>query len=75
MIQEMHDVLKCAKQCMRGAQERSKFYVDFKRSLIEFEIGHEVFLKVTPKYLVLKLGQSIANSQENRSSSVCISLA
>lgn len=33
MIQETHDVLECVNQCMWGAQEMSKFYVDQK----EFE--------------------------------------
>ena len=28
MIQKMHNVLKYAKQCMLGAQERYKFYAD-----------------------------------------------
>ena len=33
MIQEMHSILECAKQCMQGAQERSKFYADQKKSV------------------------------------------
>ena len=58
MIQEMHSLLECAKQCMQGAQERSKFYVDQRRSVREFEVGEKVFLKVTPKRFGLKLGRS-----------------
>ena len=58
MIQEMHSILECAKQCMQGAQERSKFYADQRRSLREFEVGQKVFLKVTPKRSGLKLGRS-----------------
>jgi hypothetical protein len=27
MSRETHDVLECAKQCMRGAQEKSEFFV------------------------------------------------
>ena len=40
---------------MQGAQERSKFYADQKRSVREFEVGQKVFLKVTPKCSGLKL--------------------
>ena len=39
MIQEMHSILDCAKQCMQGAQERSKFYADQRRSVREFVVG------------------------------------
>ena len=49
MIQEMHSVLECAKQCMQGVQERSKSYAYQKKSLKEFAIGQKVFLKVTSK--------------------------
>ena len=57
MIQEMHCVLECAKQCMQGAQEKSKFYANHKRNLREFEVGQKVFLKVTPKCSGLKHGK------------------
>jgi hypothetical protein len=58
MIREMHSVLECARQCMQGAQERSKHYADQRRSVREFEVGQKVFLKVTPKRSGLKLGRS-----------------
>ena len=59
MIQEMHSILECAKQCMQGAQERSRFHVDQRRSVLrEFEVGQKVFLNVTPKFSGFKLGRS-----------------
>ena len=56
MIQEMHSILECAKQCMQGAQERSKFYGDQKKSIRKFEVGQKIFLKVTPNGPDLNLG-------------------
>ena len=45
MIEMIHSVLEYAKQCMQGAQERSKFYANQRRSVREFEVGQKVFLK------------------------------
>ena len=58
MIQDVHGILDCAKQCMQCAQERSKFYADQRRSVREFEVGQKVFLKVRPKCSGLKFGWS-----------------
>lgn len=59
VIQEMHSELECAKQCMWGAQERSKCYADQIRSLRQYKVGQKVVnLKVTPKCSRLKLGRS-----------------
>ena len=41
MIQEMHGILECAKQCMQGAQERSKFYADLRRSVKNLKLGRK----------------------------------
>ena len=54
----MHSILECAKQCMQGAQEKSKFYADQRRSVREFEIGEKVFLKVSLKCSGLELVRS-----------------
>ena len=58
MIQEMHSILECAKRCMQGAQERSKFYADHRRGVKEFEIGQNICLKAMPKWYRLELGRS-----------------
>ena len=39
----MHSTLECAKQFMQGAQEKSKFYADQKKSVREFDVGQKVF--------------------------------
>ena len=54
MIQEMHSILECVKQCMQCAQEKPKFYADQKMSVREFEVGQKVFLKITPKRFAFK---------------------
>ena len=45
ITQEMHVVVECAKQCIQGAQERSRFYAIKKRSLRDFELGERYFSK------------------------------
>lgn len=45
----MHSVMKCAKQCMQGAQGRSKIYVDLKRIYKKFVVSQKVFLKEVAK--------------------------
>ena len=58
MIKEMHCILEYAKQCMQDAQEISKFYADQRRSVREFEVGQNLFLKVMPKRFGVKLWRS-----------------
>ena len=43
MIQEMHSILECAKQCMQGAQERYKSYADKRRSVRELRLVRRYF--------------------------------
>lgn len=55
MIQKMHSIFECVKQCVQGTQERFKFYADHKMFLREFKVGPKVDLKVTPKCSRLEL--------------------
>ena len=56
MMQDLHDALECAKRCMQGAQERSKFYDDYKKGVWENSRSAKRYSYiVTPKRLGLKL--------------------
>lgn len=46
IVRELNEVTEYVK--LKNAQDRTKHYVDKKRSSWEFEVGDEVFLKVTP---------------------------
>ena len=56
LIQETVDQVKVIRNLMKRAQDRQKSYNDNRRRKLEFEVGHKVFLKVSPMKGVKRFG-------------------
>ena len=48
IIQHMIDQVKIIRAKLKAAQDRQKSYTDKKHRYIHFEVGDQVFLKVSP---------------------------
>jgi len=58
MIQESIDKVQVIKKNMKTAQDRQKSYADKRRKDLEFNIGDQVFLKLTPQKGIRRMGKS-----------------
>jgi hypothetical protein len=58
MVREMNDVIEFVEVSMKSFEERAKYYIDKKRSFLEFEVGDKAILKVTLQRSGLKLEKS-----------------
>ena len=49
IIEETTEKVRVIKEKLRTAQSRQKSYADRRRRPLEFQIGDQVFLKISPK--------------------------
>jgi hypothetical protein len=57
MIQDTKDKITLIRKRMLAAQSRQKSYADTRRRKLEFEVGDQVFLKVSPMKGVMRFGK------------------
>ncbi|XP_010682569.1 uncharacterized protein LOC104897397 [Beta vulgaris subsp. vulgaris] len=57
MIEETTNKLKLIQERMKAAQDRQKSYADQRRRDLEFVVGEEVLLKVSPTKGVMRFGR------------------
>jgi hypothetical protein len=57
IIQDTKDKVALIRKIMLTAQSRQKSYVDKGRLLVNFEVGDQVFLKVSPTKGVMRFGK------------------
>ena len=57
LIQETEETVKLIRDRLKEAFSRQKSYADRRRKDIEFEVGDQVFLKVSPWKKVLRFGR------------------
>jgi ribosomal protein L21E len=57
IIQDTKDKVALIRKMMLTAQSRQKSYVDKGRLLVNFEVGDQVFLKVSPMKGVMRFGK------------------
>ncbi|GJY24249.1 putative reverse transcriptase domain-containing protein [Tanacetum coccineum] len=57
MVQETIDKLVLIKERLKAARQRKKSYVDNRRKPLEFEVGDQVLLKVSPWKGVVRFGK------------------
>jgi ribosomal protein L21E len=57
IIQDTKDKVALIRKRMLTAQSRQKRYVDKGRLLVNFEVGDQVFLKVSPMKGVMRFGK------------------
>jgi ribosomal protein L21E len=57
IIQDTKDKVALIRKRMLTAQSRQKSYVDKGRLLVNFEVGDQVFLKVSPMKGVMRFGK------------------
>ncbi|GKF16261.1 hypothetical protein Tco_0061179 [Tanacetum coccineum] len=57
LVQETTDKVVLVKEKPKAARDRQKSYVDYRRKLLEFEVGDSVLLKVTPWKGVVHFGK------------------
>ncbi|GLT29333.1 hypothetical protein SLA2020_042070 [Shorea laevis] len=56
LVQQSSEIVQLIKERLRAAQSRQKSYADRRRRDLEFEVGDQVFLKVSPTRGVLRFG-------------------
>ncbi|XP_052878843.1 uncharacterized protein LOC128285375 [Gossypium arboreum] len=57
LIRETEEKVQIIRDCLKAASDRQKSYADLKRREIEFNVGDQVFLKVSPWKKVLRFGR------------------
>ena len=57
LIRDTSEMVSLIRQRLLMAQSRQKSYADVRRRPLEFEVGDQVFLKVTPKRGVVRFGK------------------
>ncbi|GKC63943.1 hypothetical protein Tco_1096541 [Tanacetum coccineum] len=57
LVQETTDKVVLVKEKPKAARDRQKSYVDFRRKPLEFEVGDQVLLKVSPWKGVVRFGK------------------
>nr|GEV01579.1 reverse transcriptase domain-containing protein [Tanacetum cinerariifolium] len=57
LMQETTDKVVLIKERLKAARDRQKSYVDNRRKLLEFEVGDQVLLKVSPWNGVIRFGK------------------
>ncbi|GJX77303.1 hypothetical protein Tco_0324114 [Tanacetum coccineum] len=56
-VQETTDKVVLIKEKLKAARDRQKSYADNRRKLLEFEVGYQVMLKVSPWNGVIRFGK------------------
>ncbi|GLU19566.1 hypothetical protein SLE2022_358110 [Rubroshorea leprosula] len=56
LVQQSSEIVQLIKERLRAAQSRQKSYADRRRRDLEFKVGDQVFLKVSPTRGVLRFG-------------------
>ncbi|GKB57291.1 hypothetical protein Tco_0913477 [Tanacetum coccineum] len=57
MVQETTDKVVLIKERLKAARDRQKSYADNRRKLLEFEVGDQVLIKVSPRKGVVHFGK------------------
>ncbi|KAG8503648.1 hypothetical protein CXB51_001631 [Gossypium anomalum] len=57
LVKETEEKVKIIRDCLKAASDRQKSYADLKRKGIEYQVGDNVFLKVSPWKKVLRFGK------------------
>ncbi|KAE8683877.1 hypothetical protein F3Y22_tig00111166pilonHSYRG00229 [Hibiscus syriacus] len=57
LVRETEDIVRLIRDRLKEAFDRQKSYTDKRRKNIEFEVGDQVFLKVSPWKKVLRFGR------------------
>ncbi|GJW18078.1 hypothetical protein Tco_0025514 [Tanacetum coccineum] len=57
LVQETTDKVVLVKEKPKAARDRQKSYVDYRRKLLEFEVGDRVLLRVSPWKGVVRFGK------------------
>ncbi|KAG8498657.1 hypothetical protein CXB51_004929 [Gossypium anomalum] len=57
LIKETEEKVKVIRDCLKAASDRQKSYADLKRKEIAFQVGDNVFLKVSPWKKVIRFGR------------------
>ena len=57
IVKETEEKVQIIQQRFKAASDRKKSYADLKRKDIEYGLGDEVFLKVSPWRKVLRFGK------------------
>ncbi|KAK8671534.1 hypothetical protein V6N13_038128 [Hibiscus sabdariffa] len=57
LVQQTEDTVRVVRDRLKAAFDRQKAYADLKRKEIEFSVGDQVFLKVSPWKKVLRFGR------------------
>ncbi|KAA3484583.1 DNA/RNA polymerases superfamily protein [Gossypium australe] len=57
LVRETEKKVKVIQDSLKAASDRQKSYADLKRKEIEFQVGDNVFLKVSPWKKVLRFGR------------------
>jgi hypothetical protein len=55
-VQQTHDKVREIRQNLLAAQSRQKSYADVRRRDLEFAVGDEVLLKVSPTKGIVRFG-------------------
>ena len=56
-VRQAQEAVTLIRQCMLAAQSRQKSYADTKRHDVEFQVGDQVFLKISPMKGVKRFGK------------------
>ncbi|GKB46864.1 putative reverse transcriptase domain-containing protein [Tanacetum coccineum] len=62
LVQETTDKAVLIKEKLKAARDRQKSYADNKRKPLEFEVGDQVLLKVSPWKGVIRFGKKVHNT-------------
>ena len=57
LIEQTQDTITKIREKLRAAQDRQKSYADIRRRPLEFSVGDQVFLKVSPLKGSIRFGQ------------------
>ena len=58
LLQEASEKVQLIRQRMKAAQDRQKSYADTRRRELEFQVGEQVYLKVSPTKGVVRSGSA-----------------
>ena len=57
IVKDIEDKVQVIRQTLKAASDRQKSFADLKRRDIEYEVGDNVFLKVSPWRKILQFGK------------------
>ncbi|GJU65501.1 putative reverse transcriptase domain-containing protein [Tanacetum coccineum] len=59
IIHETTEKIVQIRQCLQAAKDRQRSYANVRRKPLEFQVGHHVMLKVSPRKGVIRFGKQI----------------